>query len=662
MYQRVGLSLIVLVATVPFFGKAFHVDDPLYLAVARQILAKPWDPFGAEILWEKTEEPLFDADFNPPLWSYLLAPVLAITGEPKVTVVPAGKNDQGTPIFRAEPPSRLPEVAMHLVESIFVAAAIVALYLLSKRWVRWPLTATALVALSPAMLPGQNVMLEGPVMAFWLWSVWCHQRGIGRDDMRWIRGAGVLAALAVLTKYTSGLVILLLVVDSVRRRNWRSLCILVPPVAAIALWSLHNWLLYERLHVLVIFSRAQTGGREPLGVQLYESWGRLLAMFRAVGAITALALPVAGTVLRRRGVWVGIVLYAVSVGVGWLGQWDMADRLIERDGREPSNVFPENIPSHLLVFASLGAITLGGLALCGRGQGRVINEPATPRTGSCDADTFLWVWLLAVLIFGVFATPFLAIRHLLPGVPPLVWLVLRRLDESFSGSWQWLARCLLVPTVAISTVCGILVAKADDDWANWYRHLAVDVASRTVEAGRTRDKSVWYTGHWGWAYYAERVGIKPYIPGRTQMGEGDFLLMPLVQTWQLPPQELKPYLHGLLPPIQPTPKPIELTGNLTVDKTLDWCLNSVRTISNEVHLYGSGTVTVPWQFSRKPLEFFRVIEVKSDPTKRDASGAALPVDSTDEQRPIPNEATDRVEPPGEVCLTSPDDPVVIDVD
>src|SRR6266516_648125 len=131
-----GLCLIVLAATVPFLGKPFHIDDPLYLAVARQILQKPWDPFGAEILWEKTPESLFDADFNPPLWSYFLAGAVAITGEPAVITEPAGETAQGTPAFSVTS-SRVPEIAAHLLESAFVAAAIVALYLLGRRWVRW---------------------------------------------------------------------------------------------------------------------------------------------------------------------------------------------------------------------------------------------------------------------------------------------------------------------------------------------------------------------------------------------------------------------------------------------------------------------------------------------------------------------------------------------
>src|SRR5262249_50391308 len=156
--------------------------------------------------------------------------------------------------------------------------------------------------------------------------------------------------------------------------------------------------------------------------------------------------------------------------------------------------------------------------------------------------------------------PFLAIRHLLPGIPPLVWLVLRRLDESFVGAWRPAAAWLLGFATLISTAIGLLVAKADYDFAEWYRHLALDVASRTVEAGRAQGKSVWYTGHWGWAYYAERVGIKPYIPGVSSMNEGDFLLLPQLQTWQLPPKELYPYLKGLMQPIPPVPRTPQITG------------------------------------------------------------------------------------------------------
>jgi len=628
-----GLGLIILATTVPFLGKAFHIDDPLYLAVARQILVNPWDPFGAEVLWEKAPESLFDADFNPPLWSYCLAGVMALTGEPEAHVESAGTSEQGTPLFKAAS-SRWPEVAMHLLESLFSGAAIIALYLLSQRWVRWPLTATALVALSPAMLPGQNVMLEGPVMAFWLWGVWFHLRAIETGRMKWVWASGTLVALAVMTKYTCGLVVLLLAAISIWRRHWRSLWFLVPPVLALGLWSLHNLAVYDRLHVLVILGRAQTGERQGSGIDLYESWGRLLAMFRAIGAVTALAIPVLAVVMRKSGAWIALLLVTTSLAVGWVGQCDMVKRLDDRgqaldeSGRAITLLawFAKfGGSAHAVGFGALGFVVLGGLGITSWSVRLVGPSPPTPfpATGARgerfekglrqDNEILLWVWLGAVLAFGVFAVPFLAVRHLLPGVPPLVWLTLRRLEELWATSRSVIPRIILAATAIATTACGFLVAKADYDFAAWYRHVAMNVAARTVAAGLTLDREVWFTGHWGWAYYSQRVSMKPFLPEQAQLNDGDFLLLPLIQTWDPIPKDLHPHLRRLHI-ITPQPQITSPIRSRLIRDSLDVGLNSVRTISTEVHYYSGGTLNLPWRFSRKPLDDFVVYEFVQNPT------------------------------------------------
>jgi hypothetical protein len=596
-----ALGLVIFAATVPFLGKAFHIDDALYLVVAQQILAEPLDPYGAEVLWEREPESLFDANFNPPLWNYLMAGVLAITGEPTPEIRPAGLTEHGTPRFRVET-SRAPEIGLHLLESVFQAAAIVAMYCLACRFVRWPLVATMLIALSPAMLPGQNVMLEGPIVAFWLWGVWCHIRAVETDDMRWTWASGVLAALGLLTKYTSGLVLILLAVYSIRRRHWRSLAFLAPPVAALALWSLHNWLVYDRAHVLVILSRIQTGERQPVGVRLDETWGRLLATFRAVGAVTALAVPIAVAAWRRFGGWVVLMLALASGGIGWLGERDMSTRLAKRD-----QTLLDWAPAHAVAYGGLGALVLLGLPLTGL---RSMRDGDIDSHGSIRVDELLlWVWLGAVLAFGVLATPFLAIRHLLPGVPPLVWLVLRRFDMLTTGA-SLTRPCVLATTALITAGCGFLVAKADYDFAEWLRHMAVDVGAPSVADARPRGETVWFIGHWGWAYYADRVGMKPLPPDGSGVHQGDVLLLPLIATWDPVPKQLHPYVRSQ--GIQPPPR-VPQTGAAALDRLLDRCINSVRSISTEVNYYFSGTLNLPWQFSRKPLDEFAVMGVTREP-------------------------------------------------
>jgi hypothetical protein len=57
-----------------------------------------------------------------------------------------------------------------------------------------------------------------------------------------------------------------------------------------------------------------------------------------------------------------------------------------------------------------------------------------------------------------------------------------------------------------------------------------DSATRTVQALRMESPStparVWYVGHWGFQYYAEREGMQAVEPGASQLEAGDVLVVP----------------------------------------------------------------------------------------------------------------------------------------
>jgi len=40
-----------------------------------------------------------------------------------------------------------------------------------------------------------------------------------------------------------------------------------------------------------------------------------------------------------------------------------------------------------------------------------------------------------------------------------------------------------------------------------------------------RRETVWFLGHWGFQYYAERAGMQPVIPGQTRLEKDDWLLV-----------------------------------------------------------------------------------------------------------------------------------------
>ena len=71
--SRTSIALLVLVTVAclgPFVGKAFHIDDPLFLWTAKQIQARPFDFYGCTVNWYGFEMPMTAATQNPPLAGY----------------------------------------------------------------------------------------------------------------------------------------------------------------------------------------------------------------------------------------------------------------------------------------------------------------------------------------------------------------------------------------------------------------------------------------------------------------------------------------------------------------------------------------------------------------------------------------------------------------
>ncbi len=616
------LLAIIVATTGPFLTKAFHIDDPLYIAVARQILRRPWDPYGAELIWEERPELLFDADFNPPLWNYLMAAVLVWSGEPEVRVqARPGLTTEGMRISV----SRRPEICLHLLESLFVALALVALFLLARRLCRWPLTATALVAFSPALLPGQNVMLEGPTLAFWLWATVAYLRAFETNSFRYVHLAGLLAACGVLTKYSTAVLLLILAAHAAWHRRWRLLHLLLLPAVALALWTAHNYALYGRSHLLTILARVQTGEREPAGIRLEVCWGRAMACLRAFGALSALFIP-AGWLLKRSVGSKGLlVLLLAALAVGYVSKWEMGRWLdkdhLKMEGPEPSYTASgwlkrHAVCVHALAFGTLGTLTVAGLCLASR--------PLAGMLAAGPAERLLWLWLLTVILFCIVAVPFLATRHLLPAMIPLTLLLLRRSAEQAerqadaTGQRQGRMasrtpaslKCVLAATLVLTATCGFLVAKADYDFAEWYRHLALGPAAKSAALAKQLAVRIWFTGHWGWAYYAERAGLRRYIHGRCQLQKGDLVLLPLFQTWRLPPRPVLLHLQNIknVRPRASYVKPSSRVGRLA-----DLLLGSVRTLTHVTHYYAFDTKSLPWRFCRSPLDEVAITEYRQRP-------------------------------------------------
>ena len=53
----------------------------------------------------------------------------------------------------------------------------------------------------------------------------------------------------------------------------------------------------------------------------------------------------------------------------------------------------------------------------------------------------------------------------------------------------------------------------------------VEEAARWVRQ-RSPDATIWYVGHWGFQFYAERAGLKAIVPTRSMLKAGDWLVIP----------------------------------------------------------------------------------------------------------------------------------------
>ena len=65
---------------VPFLGRAFHMDDPLFLWAAKHIQTNPAHPYDFIVNWYGVEQPMSIVMENPPLASYFLALVGLLIG------------------------------------------------------------------------------------------------------------------------------------------------------------------------------------------------------------------------------------------------------------------------------------------------------------------------------------------------------------------------------------------------------------------------------------------------------------------------------------------------------------------------------------------------------------------------------------------------------
>jgi hypothetical protein len=521
------LALVWLVATLLNVTKAVHMDDSTYLVIARNILEAPLQPLSTTLSLSGEILPVSSIN-QPPLLPYGFSAVLAIFGES--------------------------EVALHVFLSVFTALAIFLFHDLGRRLCpRSALALTVAFALGPAFLPGQNLMTDVPQVAAWLAFSWLLIRPPEGRAPRYAAAAAVAGA-ACLVKYTSVVLVPLLLVPVVARREWRRAGVVLIPIGVLAAWSIWNLLDYGGIHLL---ERAAHVGEHSGLAERGEAW---LACLGGVAPFSIAVVPF----LARRARWVILLAGAAAIAAllrwGWLG-----------GGAAPAAVLEAVFLANGLLLVLAAAIALGRL-------------PGERR----EDVALLAGWLVAGALFPVLLAPFMAVRHVLPVIPALLLVLGRRLEEPASARW-------LAAGVAPSVVLGVALAVADWQYADTFRTQARAVRERFGPGTR-----LWYLGDWGWRWYAEAEGMRHYLNDHSQLLGGDVVVIPQATAGP----------NGVARRDQPRVRLIDVVEPLPPSVLLP----RIMLPFPEGGYYSLGSEGLPWTFSRTPLERIMIFRVRATST------------------------------------------------
>jgi hypothetical protein len=366
------LTLLWLIVTSYNLFKPFRVDDAAHLEIASWIAAHPLHPMSGFLNWDGTSEPIHVAN-QPHLYFYLMAAWGSAFG--------------------------YSEIAMHTLESIFALAAILLFYRIAKKLAPSnSLWLTAMLALSPSFFIEQNTMVDVPLLSLWLvffGALIVDADAEDRQQGRRFLIAAIACSAALLTKYSSLLLLPILAFTIIYERRGRYAWVLLIPLFVLVSWSLFNYFDYGGIHI------AGGGRSQSASPQFRSVRSNFAAYVLALGAITPLGLVAAVRLLpplRRAAASVySATFLALALAVGGVAI-----------GRLNENVIDILRVSFLLNFCSM--FTAIGYLIARR----VAERNPTPTANSTDLRLLiLLLWISGHLAFYSLFAFFMAVRHVL---------------------------------------------------------------------------------------------------------------------------------------------------------------------------------------------------------------------------------------------------------
>jgi len=487
IHSYLVLAAATMLSLLPFSGKAFNVDDTLFLFSAKQIVQHPFDPYGFDVVWAKHAEHVYDVTMNPPLACYYAA----LTGRI------AGWSER----------------ALHLAFLLPALALVLGSYRLAAHWTRFPLLAALAVLLTPGVLvSATSVMCDTMMTALWVWAVVLWVEGLDGSNQWYLLASSVLIATSALSKYFGIALIPLLLVYSVvrmRRIGWWALYFAIPLISLVGyeLWTsgLYGHGLIEGATAFSSDQRAHQHG---------STMAHVLVSLSFAGGCAAIPLTLAPLLWSRKHILVVVLvaaLAATSVTFNW----------VDYGARVQRERALQSIEQHW-------ALTLLQLTLC-IAAGLFILALSAWDLWVHKNDAAAWLlglWVIGTWFFAGFVNWTVNARSVLPLIPAVGILIFRRLQDLPVVLSPRTTLVALASGISIAAVVAFVVTASDVAWANSARE-AADAAYQKI---RTEHSKLYFLGHWGFQYYMQAKGVPPGDEYNTNFQPGDLVIAPANNT------------------------------------------------------------------------------------------------------------------------------------
>jgi hypothetical protein len=477
-HPRVVIGAVLVMCLGPFLNKAVHTDDALFVWAAQWIQHHPIDFYGLKVNWWVSAIPMWVANYNPPLLSYYLAGVAALFG--------------GS------------EIALHLGCLAVTVLTALGIYSLARMWCGRPLLATMIAIFTPAFLVSSStLMCDVAMLGLWIWALVLWERAlIGGEQSRWqFIGAGVLAGLAVLTKYSAITLLPLLPLLSIlrtRKPGWWLAGLAVP----LFMLAGYEWLT-ARIYGRGLFSAAVQYAHTT-HINFPGGWraNGIVDLAFAGGSLLPLLFFAPWLWRRRTWLWGGIIVLG-GLGVTF---WWWNDVALNSE-------FP-NLMKHWDFRVQVVLLVASGLHL-------LLLVAAEGWRRRDIVTVILVLWIAGVTCFATVLNWTVNVRSFLPLVPAVVILLARRLEAARENvvreSRLWWP---LIPAAVIS----MSLAVADFQLADSARIAATEIIAKHKSANHT----VWFEGHGAFQYYMEKLGGQPIDFERSLLQPDDVVVVPEV--------------------------------------------------------------------------------------------------------------------------------------